>query len=231
MGSTEIFPASLRRQFQPAPQRDAAHTWTGKGLLIEGRNELRNLMLLFLVVLLAACEEPILPSPFHASDVSMPLAGADFRLTDHNGKQRSLADFSGKVVALFFGYTHCPDVCPTTLADLAQTMGMLGKDADRVQVLFVTVDPERDKPEMLVNYMSAFHPSFLGLYGDAAATAQAAKAFYVMYQKQPTTSGYNVDHSVGTFLIDPKGRVRLRAPLGQRSAWLADDIRLLLAGV
>lgn len=192
---------------------------------------MRSLFILLLVTLLAACEEPRLPSPFHASDVSMPLAGADFRLTDHNGKQRTLADYRGKVVALFFGYTHCPDVCPTTLADLAQAMGMLDKDAGRVQVLFVTVDPERDKPEMLVNYVSAFHPSFLGLYGDAAATQQAAKAFFVAYQKQPTTSGYNVDHSAGTFLVDPQGRVRLRAPFAQRAAWLADDIRLLLAGV
>ncbi|MEO8331749.1 MAG: SCO family protein [Gallionella sp.] len=192
---------------------------------------LRNLILFLLVVFLAGCEQPKLPSPFHASDVSMPLAGADFKLTDHNGKQRTLADYRGKVVALFFGYTHCPDVCPTTLADLAQAMGMLGMDADRVQVLFITVDPERDKPEMLVKYMSVFHPSFLGLHGDAAATAQTAKAFYVMYQKQPTTTGYNVDHSVGTFLIDPQGQVRLRAPLAQRPAWFVDDIRLLLAGV
>ena len=192
---------------------------------------MRNLFPLMLVMLLAACDEPRLPSPFHASDVSLPLAKADFKLTDHNGKQRTLADFRGKAVVLFFGYTHCPDVCPTTLADLAQVMGMLGKDADKVQVLLVTVDPERDAPEMLAKYVSAFHPSFLGLYGDAEATAQAAKAFYVAYQKQPATSGYNVDHSVGTFLIDPQGRVRLRAPLAQRAAWLADDIRLLLAGV
>lgn len=161
----------------------------------------------------------------------MPLAGANFKLTDHNGKPRTLADFRGKVVALFFGYTHCPDVCPTTLADLAQVMALLGKDADNVQVLFVTVDPERDKPEMLVKYMSVFHPSFLGLYGDAEATAQAAKSFSVFYQKQPTTSGYSMDHSVGTYLIDPVGRVRLRTPLAQRPEWIADDIRLLLAGV
>ena len=192
---------------------------------------MRNLFPLMLVMLLAACDEPRLPSPFHASDVSLPLAQANFKLTDHNGKQRTLGDFRGKAVVLFFGYTHCPDVCPTTLADLAQVMGMLGKDADKVQVLLVTVDPERDAPEMLAKYVSAFHPSFLGLYGDAEATAQAAKAFYVAYQKQPATSGYNVDHSVGTFLIDPQGRVRLRAPLAQRAEWLADDIRLLLAGV
>lgn len=192
---------------------------------------LRNIWVLLLAAILVACGDQKLPSPFHASDVSMPLSEANFRLADHNGKQRTLADFRGKVVALFFGYTHCPDVCPTTLADLAQVIGMLGKDADKVQVLFVTVDPERDHPEMLVKYVSAFHPSFLALHGDAEATAQAAKAFYVTYQKQPTTSGYNVDHSIGTFLIDPQGRVRLRAPQAQRATWLADDIRLLLAGV
>ena len=196
----------------------------------------RNIFVTVLTVLLFAmplsgCDAQKLPSPFHASDVSMPLAGADFRLSDQNGKQRTLADFRGKVVALFFGYTHCPDVCPTTLADLAQVLDMLGKEADKVQVLFVTVDPDRDKPEMLVRYMSAFHPSFLGLYGDADATAKVAKSFSVSYQKQPTASGYSVDHSVGTFLIDPEGRVRLRAPLDQRPDWIADDIRLLLAGV
>jgi len=191
---------------------------------------MRKLFVLLLLVLLSGCEKAKLPSPFHASDIGAMFTQADFRLTDHNGKTRSLADFRGKAVALFFGYTHCPDVCPTTLADLAQAMKILDKDAERVQVLFITVDPERDKPEMMAQYVPAFHPSFLGLYGDAQATAQAAKAFYVGYEKRPTSSGYNVDHSVGTFLVDPGGKVRLRAPLGQRSDWLAEDIRLLLAG-
>lgn len=191
---------------------------------------MRNLLILLLAVLLAGCEKAKLPSPYHASDISAMFTQADFHLTDHNGKPRTLADFRGKVVALFFGYTHCPDVCPSTLVDLGQAMKMLGKDADKLQVLFITVDPERDKPEMMAKYIPAFHPSFLGLYGDAQATAQAAKAFYVGYQKQPTTSGYNMDHSVGTYLIDPSGKVRLRAPLAQRADWLADDIRLLLAG-
>lgn len=191
---------------------------------------LRNLFILLLVVFLAGCEKTRLPSPFHASDIGAMFTQADFRLTDHNGKTRTLADFRGKAVVLFFGYTHCPDVCVTTLADLAQVMQLLGKDADKVQVLFITVDPERDKPEMLAKYVPAFHPSFLGLYGDAQATAQAAKAFYVGYEKRPTASGYNVDHSVGAFLVDPNGKVRLRAPLAQRTDWLADDIRLLLGG-
>ncbi|TAN74736.1 MAG: SCO family protein [Gallionella sp.] len=191
---------------------------------------LRNLFLFLSVALLAGCEKPKLPSPFHANDISVMFTEADFHLTDHNGKPRSLADFRGKVVALFFGYTGCPDVCPTTLADLAQAKKLLGKDADRVQVLFVTVDPERDRPEMMAKYVPAFDPSFLGLYGDAQATAQAAKAFYVTYQKQSSESGYNMDHSLGTFLVDPKGKVRLRAPHAQRAEWLADDIRLLLGG-
>lgn len=191
---------------------------------------LRNLSLLLLAALLVACEKPGLPSPFHASDVAPAFAGADFSLTDHNGKPRALADFRGKAVALFFGYTHCPDVCPTTLADMAQAMKLLGDDAGKVQVLFVTVDPERDKPEMLAKFVPSFHPSFLALYGDEQATAQAAKAFYVGYQKQPTSSGYNMDHTMGTFLIDPNGKVRLRAPHAQRADWLAEDIRLLLSG-
>lgn len=191
---------------------------------------MRNLFLLLLVALLAGCEKPKLPSPFHASDIGAMFTEADFRLTDHNGKTRTLADFRGKAVVLFFGYTHCPDVCVTTLADLAQVMQLLGKDADKVQVLFITVDPERDKPELLAQYAPAFHPSFLGLYGDAQATAQAAKAFYVAYEKRPTASGYNMDHTVGAFMVDPKGKVRLRAPLAQRTDWLADDIRLLLGG-
>ncbi|MBY0576646.1 MAG: SCO family protein [Gallionellaceae bacterium] len=192
---------------------------------------LRNLLVLLLAVLLAGCEKPRLPSPFHANDVTPIFTRADFHLIDHNGKPRALADFRGKAVVLFFGYTHCPDVCPTTLADLAQVMKLLGNDAGKVQVLFITVDPERDKPEMLAKFVPSFHPSFLALYGDEQATAQAAKSFYVGYQKRPTTSGYNMDHTTGAFLIDPNGKVRLRAPHAQRADWLAEDIRLLLTGV
>ena len=198
--------------------------------VLRGDRIFAGLSVLLLVMLLAGCEKSKVPSPFHASDIGAMFTKADFRLTDHNGKTRTLADFRGKAVAVFFGYTHCPDVCPTTLADLARAMRLLGKDADRVQVLFVTVDPERDMPEMLAQYVPAFYPSFLGLYGDAQATAQAAKAFYVGYDKRPTASGYNVDHSVGTFLVDPAGKVRLRAPHAQRAEWFADDIRLLLGG-
>jgi protein SCO1/2 len=190
---------------------------------------LRNWLGCLLMFLIAGCGEPKLPSPFHAADVGAKYAGADFKLTDHNGKPRTLRDFRGKVVVLFFGYMHCPDVCPTTMADLSQVMARLGKDADRVQVLFVTVDPERDTQALLAQYVPAFHPSFLGLYADTGATAQVAKVFEVMYQKQATATGYNVDHSAGSFLIDTDGRVRLLSPYAQRTDWLEQDIRLLLA--
>ena len=190
---------------------------------------LRKLLLLFLICLLPACEQK-LPSPFKASDVSTQYAQADFHLNDAAGKQVSLADYRGKVVALFFGYTHCPQVCPTTLADLAQVMRELGKDADKVQVLFVTLDPERDTPELLAQFPPAFYPTFKGLYGDSAATAQAAQAFGVIYQKQPNKDGgYELDHSAGTYLIAPGGKPVLLSPYGQRPESLVHDIRLLLA--
>ena len=151
-------------------------------------------------------------------------------LKDHNGRPRTLADFRGKVVAVFFGFTHCPDVCPTTLAELSQVMRELGADADKVQVLFVTVDPERDTPEVLRQYVPAFHPSFLGLVGDAEGTARAAKEFKVFYQKQPLKNGgYSVDHSAGTYIFDRAGRLRLFAPYGRGAAALLHDIRILLA--
>ena len=191
---------------------------------------LRNVILLSSLLLLAACGEPKLPSPFKANEVTGKYAQADFRLHDPSGKTVTLADFRGKAVALFFGYIHCPDVCPTTLADMAQVMRMLGKDSEKVQVLFVTLDPERDKPALLAQYAPAFYPSFLGLYGDAQETAQAAKAFDIIYQKQATKSGsYTLDHSAGTYLISPSGKPVLLSPFAQRPEFLAQDIRLLLA--
>jgi len=156
--------------------------------------------------------------------------GKELSLKDHNGKPRTLADFRGKVVAVFFGYTHCPDACPTTLAELSQVMRELGTDAEKVQVLFVTVDPERDTPEVLQQYVPAFHPSFLGLVGDAEATARTAKEFKVFYQKQPLkTGGYSVDHSAGTYIFDREGRLRLFAPYGRGADALLHDIRILLS--
>ena len=185
---------------------------------------------LLCVILLAGCNksEPSLPA--NAVDVSWRYeqAAADFHLADAGGKARSLSDFRGKVVVLFFGYTHCPEVCPTTLADLAQVMRMLGADAEKVQVLFVTLDPERDTPEVLSKYVPSFYPSFLGLYGDAQATAQAAKVFGVNYEKHAEKNGYTLDHSDSTFLIGKNGKTVLMSPYGQRAELLVQDIKLLL---
>ena len=130
---------------------------------------------------------------------------------------------------MFFGYTHCPDVCPTTLADLAQTLRLLGKDGDRVQVLFVALDPERDTRELLAQFVPAFHPAILGLYGDAQSTASTARNFMVDYQKIPTKKGYLLDHTTFIYLLDTQGKVRLLAGDREPSEWLAQDIRLLLA--
>ena len=170
------------------------------------------------------------PPQFTFSDVTGSGFGRDFALTDHTGKQRALADFRGKAVVVFFGYTQCPDVCPTTLSALAEAMKMLGPDASKVQVLFVTVDPERDTAELLAHYVTAFDPSFLGLSGDADATARTAKEFKILYQKQPgkAPESYTMDHSAGTFIFDPQGRLRLYASHGQGAEVFAHDLRELL---
>jgi len=165
---------------------------------------------------------------------SVDITGADFgrelRLTDHAGRVRTLADFKGKVTVVFFGFTRCPDVCPTTLAELKLVKEKLGKDGERLQVLFVTVDPERDSPELLAKYVPAFDPSFLGLYGDADATARTAKEFKVFYQKVPGSSpdNYSVDHTAASYVYDPQGRLRLLVKHGQGADALVHDIKLLL---
>jgi protein SCO1 len=168
---------------------------------------------------------------FKNTDVTGADYGKDFALTDPTGKLRTLADFRGKVVVMFFGYTRCPDVCPTTLAEFKAVKEQLGGDGKRMQVLFVTVDPERDTPQVLASYVPAFDPSFIGLYGDAAATAKVAKDFKVFYQKVPgkTPDGYTMDHTAGSYVFDPQGRLRLFARQGS-PANLAADIRILLQG-
>lgn len=200
------------------------------------RNIILHGMFLLGALSLAACQKEMPTLPTHAVDVSWRYeqGAPEFHLKDPSGKVRTLSefrskgDFPGKVVVLFFGYTHCPDVCPTTLADWAQVLRLLGKDAERVQVLFVTIDPERDTPEVLGKYIPAFHPSFLGLYGDAQATAQAAKVFAVSYEKHADNSGYTMDHSDGTYLISRDGKRVLLSPYGQRSEFLLEDVKLLL---
>ena len=191
---------------------------------------MRILFATLVLALLAGCggDAPQAPK-FTLTDVTGVGFGKELSLTDHNGKPRTLADFRGKVVTVFFGFTHCPDVCPTVLAEMAQVMKELGPDADQVQVLFVTVDPERDTPQVLKQYVPSFNPSFLGLYGDLDATARVAKEFKVFFQKQPAKNGgYSVDHSAGTFVLDRDGRLRLFAQYGQGPTVLVHDIRILL---
>jgi protein SCO1/2 len=191
-------------------------------------NARRLLLVAALALLAAACGSGA--PKFMASDVTGTQLGRDFALVDHNGTPRTLADFRGKAVVLFFGYTQCPDVCPTTLAELAEAMKRLGADASRVQVLFVSVDPERDTPELLRQYVPAFDASFLGLTGDAAAIERTAKEFKILYRKQPGAApgSYTMDHSAGTFIYDPQGRLRVYVGYGQGPDVFAHDIRELL---
>jgi len=165
---------------------------------------------------------------FKSTDITGADYGKTLELTDHTGRPRRLEDFRGKAVVVFFGFTHCPDVCPTTLADLSQVMKALGPDADRVQVLFVTVDPERDTREVLGKYVGAFDPRFLGLSGDAGATQRAAREFKVYYEKRKTSDGYSVDHSGQTYVIDPRGRLRLFVRPDRLASDLLEDLRTLL---
>lgn len=167
---------------------------------------------------------------FRSTDITGADFGKELALTGHDGKPRTLADFRGKAVVVFFGFTHCPDICPTTLVDAAAVMKALGKDAERVQVLMVTVDPERDTAEVLSKYVPAFDPRFLGLYGDAAATQRAAKEFKIFYEKRPGSvpGAYTVDHSGQSYVIDPQGRLRLFVRHDRIAQDLAEDLRTLL---
>ncbi len=186
------------------------------------------------VLALAACDgKPPAPKvAFSSTDITGLGYGKALALTDHTGKQRTLADYQGKVVVIFFGYTHCPDVCPTTLAEMAQIRKQLGPDADKLQVLFVTLDPERDTQEALAGFVPAFDPSFVALRGDAAQTQKVAADFKVFLQKVKAkdSDAYTIDHTAATYVFDPQGRVRLFIRHGQDPAAVLNDIRQLIAG-
>jgi len=189
---------------------------------------LRPLAALLLALALAGCG--VASPEFKNTDVTGADCCRDFSLTDHKGRARTLADFRGKVVVIFFGYTQCPDVCPTTMAEMKAAVLQLGADGKRVQVLFVTLDPERDTRELLAEYVPAFDPDFLGLYGDLEATAKTAKEFRVFYQKHPgpTPGSYTLDHTAGSYVFDSQGRVRLFVRHGDGGANLVADLRALL---
>ncbi len=183
--------------------------------------------------LLAACDR--LPGSAAPSFKAIDITGADYarelNLSDADGKPRSLAEFKGKVVLVFFGFTQCPDVCPTTMLELAAVKKSLGADGDRVQGLFVTIDPERDTAEVLKAYVASFGPDFVGLRGDAQQTQAAARHFKVFYAKVPgkTEGSYSMDHTAGSYVFDAKGRVRLFTRYGTGAEALTHDLKLLLA--
>ena len=181
----------------------------------------------------AGCERNSESFAFESTDITGADFGRQFELVDHTGELRRLEDFRGKVVVVFFGFTHCPDVCPMTLVEFNAALERLGEAAQKVQVLFVTVDPARDTTEVLGDYVTAFNADFLGLTGSAEQIDEVAREFRIVYRKvegaQP--GNYSVDHSAGTYIFDQQGRIRLYSPYGQGSDAIASDIgRLLDAG-
>lgn len=184
---------------------------------------------------LTGCDAPSSSGGSTAVFKGIDITGADYArtlsLTDQNGQPRTLADFKGKVTVVFFGFTQCPDVCPTTMAELAQVKAALGKDGDRVQGVFVTVDPERDTAPVLKTYMSGFDPSFVALRGTPEQIAATAKEFKVFYAKVPgkTEGSYSVDHTAGSYVFDAQGKVRLFVRYGSGAEALAADLKTLLA--
>ena len=182
------------------------------------------------VGLLAGCGRETKAS-FQGVDVTGAEYARDFALPDASGQQRSLKDFAGKVVVVFFGYTQCPDVCPTSLQELAEVKKLLGADGERLQGIFVTLDPERDQPAMLKAYMESFDPGFVALRGTPEQTAAIAKDFKIFYKKVdgPTPETYTLDHSAGSYVYDPAGRLRVYERYGTGPQKLASDVRTLLA--
>jgi protein SCO1/2 len=179
--------------------------------------------------LLSACSEK--QPAFKAIDLTGADYAKDFVLTDHNGQARTLKDFAGKVVVMFFGYTQCPDVCPTSMAELVEVKRLLGKDGERVQGIFVSVDPQRDTPEVLKAYMGNFDPTFLALYTTPEKLVGVAKDYKVYFKKVDgqTPTSYTMDHSAGSYVYDTQGKLRLYTRYGSGAPALAADIKLLLA--
>ncbi len=179
--------------------------------------------------LISACSES--KPKFTAIDITGADYARDFALTDHNGRPRSLKDFAGKIVVLFFGYTQCPDVCPTSMAELAEVKKLLGKDGERLQGLFVTVDPQRDTPALLKEYMGNFDPTFLALYTTPEKLEALAKDYKMYFKKVDgkTPTSYTMDHSAGSYVYDTQGKLRLYTRYGSGAPALAADIKLLLA--
>ena len=184
------------------------------------------------MVLLTGCERAGAPAPFKAVDITGGDYAGEFDLPDADGKRRRLADFKGKVVVVFFGFTHCPDVCPTTLLELAEVKKALGPAGERVQGIFITIDPERDTPEMLKAYVTHFGADFVALRGSLDETRAVAKSFKVFYAKSPgkTAGSYTMDHTAGSYVLDAQGRLRLFTRYGSGADALRADLQQLLKG-
>ncbi len=180
------------------------------------------------LVSLAACTERKLE--FKSVDITGADYAKDFRLLDHNGRERTVADFRGKAIVVFFGFTQCPDVCPTSMAELAQVKKMLGADGDKLQGIFVSVDPERDTAPVLKAYMEAFDPTFIALRPTPEQLPALAKDFKIYYKKVEgkTPTSYTMDHTAASYIYDPQGRLRLYARYGSGAEVLASDVRQLL---
>lgn len=180
------------------------------------------------VPLLMACSPEV--TPFKSTDVTGATFAQDFRLKDQNGNVRTLADFKGKIVVTFFGFTQCPDVCPTSMTTMAEVKRLLGDQGERLQVLFITVDPERDTQGLLKEYMASFDPGFIALRPDPDELKDVAAAFKIYYKKVPgsTPTSYTMDHSAGKYIFDTQGRVRLFSAYGTDAATIASDIQILL---
>lgn len=187
-------------------------------------------LIAMVAVLLSACSPSTEESSLFGTDITGADFATDFKLTDHHGETRQLSDYQGKVVALFFGFTHCPDICPTTMADLAAAMKLMGKNSDHVQVLFVTVDPERDTQAVLSEFVPSFDSRFVGLTGTTEEIERTAQTFKIFYAKQqePGQSGYSFDHSAGVYVYDKKGKIRIYLKYGQKPQEIAHDLSRLL---
>jgi len=189
----------------------------------------RQFASLALAPTLAALGGCIRPSPvFQGINLTNASYRGDFALTDATGRTHRLSDFRGRYLMLFFGYTQCPDVCPTALSRAVAIRELLGEKKDRLQVAFISVDPERDRPDIASAYAKAFDPSFVGIAGEPAETAQAAQNYRVFYRKVPTGSSYSIDHTALSYVVDPEGRVRLALMHAQTAGQCADDLRKLM---
>jgi protein SCO1 len=189
---------------------------------------LRRGLLLGTLLALAACSDP--KPAFSGIDITGADYATGFSLTDHNGQPRTLADFKGKAVVVFFGFTQCPDVCPTSLAEMAEAKRLLGPDGERLQGLFISIDPERDTPEIMKAYMDSFDPGFLALYAAPGDLPELAKSYRIYYKKVEgkTPTSYSMDHSAGSYVYDPQGRIRLYHRYGSGAPALAGDVKRLL---